>query len=123
MCGSPSVGSQLYFSGVFMCSPVAVFSSSPSQLLARPCTGASPACQTLPRTFFGHSQKGEYSLNKKGFIHLVVEAVHWCSWIWNPTPIQPSALSLRILIVAQMSLFPYQSLAYSQGELFPCPYA
>ena len=50
MCGSPSVGSQLWRG--FLFSPVAAFSSSPSQLLGVPCTGTSPPCGTLPKTSF-----------------------------------------------------------------------
>ena len=114
MCGSPSVGSQLWKG--FLCSPATVFSSSPSQVLGVPCTGVSPPCGTLPKTFFGYCQKGDI-FNKKGLIHLVVEVAHWCSWTLesNQAPCLSICRSDELVSVPVTGSF--------TGELFPCLYA
>ena len=99
-------------SGVFVCSPVAVFSSSPSQLLAGPCTGASPPCGTLPQTFFWIPPKRRHFQQKR--IHTL--GCRSGSLVF--VDLESNQAPCLSVFVAQMNLFPYQSLAHSLGNCF-----
>ena len=83
MCGSSSVSNLLWMGSLHY--PVVGFWPSASQLLGGPCTGAWLPCGILQKTlFFDIAKKVTFS-KKKRFIYSVVKAIHWCSWIWNPS--------------------------------------